>query len=194
MWRGGGAVNPTRVGNWRRVRFEVEWSMNARLLASGTIIVGALGCSAARVSSHPLQQLRPAPTSCAAVRSADSTIFDSTQVTEQPVLRSVATLEYPAAARRRKSQGRVLVSAVVSSEGAVEPASVTIATSADAILDAEARRVVSLGTFWPGCRDGAAVRTRIAVPFEFKFSGDKAGLAFGVLVGVWAGVMGAVLH
>ncbi len=87
-----------------------------------------------------------------------------------------------------------MVTAVVSSEGTVEPPSVTTTQSANALLDTEARRIVSLATFWPACRAGAAVRARIAIPFDFKLAGDRAGLAFGVIAGVWAGIMAAVMH
>lgn len=159
-----------------------------------SLCLGALGCSAARVSSHQIQQLRTEPTSCATAPSADSTIYDTTQVHEQPVPRSVPAFEYPAEARKRGMQGRVVVLAVVSPEGGVEPSSVTIATSAQALLDAEARRAISLATFWPACRDGAAVRTRIAVPFDFKLSGSTAGVVFAAIAGVWAGVMAAVME
>jgi TonB family protein len=158
------------------------------------VTLGALGCSTARVSSNGIRQIRTEPTSCASVRSVDSTIYDTTQITERPVARGVPTLEYPAAARRRKLQGRTVVTAVVSAEGQVEPSSITIAKSAHALLDAEASRLVSLATFWPACRDGAAVRARIAIPFDFKISGNTAAVGFAVLVGLWAGSMGALLH
>jgi TonB family protein len=158
------------------------------------VCLGALGCSASRVSSRPFQQLRADPTSCATVTSADSTIYDTTQITERPVPRTVPTLEYPAEARRRGVQGRAVVTAVVSPAGAVEPLSVTISQSAHALLDAEARRVVSAATFWPACRDGAAVRARIAVPFDFRLSGNTAAVGFAVLAGLWAGLMAAAMH
>jgi protein TonB len=106
----------------------------------------------------------------------------------------VPTLEYPAEARRRGVQGRAVVTAVVSPAGAVEPLSVTISQSAHALLDAEARRVVSAATFWPACRDGAAVRARIAVPFDFRLSGNTAAVGFAVLAGLWAGLMAAAMH
>jgi TonB family protein len=156
--------------------------------------LGALGCTASRVSSRPIQQLVTQPTSCATLPSADSTIYDTTQITERPVPRSVPPLEYPAEARSRRLQGRTVVTAVVSPAGAVEPLSVTVTQSANALLDAEARRVVTAATFWPACREGAAVRARIAIPFDFKMSGSTAGVAFGVLVGLWAGLMGAAMH
>ena len=69
-----------------------------------------------------------------------------------------------------------------------------VTQSAHALLDAEARRVVSLATFWPACRDGAAVRARIAVPISFTLSGNTAAVGFGLLVGLWAGVMGVLMQ
>ena len=168
--------------------------MSPRLRLALPLCLGALGCFSSRVSSHQLQQLRTAPTSCASVRSADSTIYDTTQVTERAVPRSVPALAYPAEARRRRLHGRAVVTAVVSPAGEVEAPSVTIATSAHALLDAEARRIVSLATFWPACRDGGAVRARIAVPFDFKLSGDPAAMGFGLIAVVWAGLMGVMMH
>jgi periplasmic protein TonB len=158
------------------------------------VCLGALGCSAARVSSAPPQPLRTAPSACVHVSSADSTIYDTTQVTERPVLRSMPPLEYPAEARRRGIKGRAVVSAVVNPEGKAEPLSLTITTRAHPLLDAEARRIVALATFWPACRDGAAVRARIAMPITFTLSGNTAAVGFALIVAVWAGMMGAVLH
>ena len=156
--------------------------------------LSALGCSAARVSSTPIRPLEAARTSCAAAPGSDTTIYDTTQVGERPVPRSVPPAEYPAEARRRRIQGRSVVTAVVSPEGTVELPSVTIAQSSNTLLDVEARRIVSQAIFWPACRDGEAVRTRIAVPFDFKLSGNTAAVGFAVIAGLWAGVMGALLH
>lgn len=164
------------------------------LIVVFSLCLGALGCTASRVKSAQMQQLRAEPTSCAAVPSTDSTIYDTTQVSEKPVPRTVPAIEYPAEARSRRAQGRAVVTAIVSPDGSVEQPSVEITQSAHVLLDPEARRVVSLATFWPGCHDGAAVRTRIAVPFDFTVTGSTAGVAFGVLVGVWAGVMGAMMQ
>jgi TonB family protein len=155
--------------------------------------LGALGCSTARVSSNRIQ-LRTEPTACASVRSADSTIYDTTQISERPVARSVPTLEYPPEARRRGIRGRTVVTGVVSPEGNVEPSSVIVTQSAHALLDAEARRIVSLATFWPACRDGVAVRARIAIPIAFTLSGNTAAVGFGLIVGLWAGVMGVLMQ
>jgi len=166
----------------------------AFMISTVVVCLGALGCAASQVSSKQIQDLRTAPTSCASVRSTDSTIYDTTQISERPVARTAPKPDYPAEARSRRVQGRAVVAAVVSREGAVEPASVTITRSANALLDAEARRVVGLATFWPGCRDGAAVRARIAVPFDFKLSRDPAGVGFAVIAGLWAGVMAVMMH
>jgi TonB family protein len=158
------------------------------------LCLGALGCAASRVSSRPIQDLRSVPTSCASAGSSDSTIYDTTQISERPVARSAPKPEYPGEARSHRIQGRAVVTAVVSREGEVEPASVTIRRSAQALLDAEARRVVTLATFWPACRDGAAVRARIAIPFDFTLSRDPAAMGFAVIAGLWAGVMAVMMH
>jgi TonB family protein len=173
-------------------------SSNGTRLMVRTLVAAAglstLGCSAARVSSIQIRPLETGRTSCAAVPNADTTIYDTTQVGERAIPRSVPTPEYPAEARRRRIQGRAVVTAIVSPEGAVEAPSVTIAQSSNALLDVEARRIVSQATFWPACRDGMAVRTRIAIPFDFKLSGNTAAVGFAVIAGLWAGVMGALLH
>ena len=68
--------------------------------------LSTLGCSAARVSSTQMRPLETGRTSCAAVPNADTTIYDTTQVGERAIPRSVPTPEYPAEARRRRIQGR----------------------------------------------------------------------------------------
>jgi TonB family protein len=134
------------------------------------------------------------PTSCASVKSADTTVYDTTQLSERPVPRSVPELVYPDQARKDKLHGQVIVTAVVTTDGAVDPTSLTLTMRAHPLLDAEAERIVLLATFWPGCRDSVAVRSRISVPFDFRAAGSKAGVAFGVLVGLWAGVMAAAMN
>jgi len=134
------------------------------------------------------------PTSCAGAPSPDTTVYDSTQVTERAAPRTVPKPEYPEAARSKKIQGRTVITAVVSTDGAVDSASIEVTTSAHPLLDAEARRLVSLTTFWPACRGGVAVRSRIVAPFDFKLTGNSAAVGFGVLAGVWAGLMGAMMN
>ena len=163
----------------------------SRLLA---LSIGALGCAGSRAPSHYVYNVRAEPTSCASARSADSTIYDSTGVTEGPVPRSAPKLQYPVEARRQRIQGRAVVTMVVSAGGEVEPSSVTVTQSAHPLLDAEARRIVSHATFWPACRNGVAVRARMAIPFAFKLSRDLVPVGFAILAGVWAGMMGAMMH
>jgi TonB family protein len=139
-------------------------------------------------------QVHTEPTSCASAKSADTTVYDTTQLSERPVPRSIPELVYPEQARKDKLKGLVIVNAVVTTDGAIDPTSVTVAMRAHPVLDAEAERVVLLATFWPGCRDSVAVRSRISIPFDFRAAGSKAGVVFGVLVGVWAGVMAAAMN
>jgi len=169
--------------------------MMTRSCCAVVACLGALACTASHVSSKQIQEVRPIPTSCASAPGADSTVFDSSQVTERAAPRSVPKPEYPAEARNKKIQGRTVISAVVDADGSVEPSSVTVTTSANPLLDAEARRLVAATTFWPACHDGAAVRSRIVVPLDFKLTGEKnAAVGFGILAGVWVGLMGAMMN
>ena len=157
------------------------------------IALAAAGCATTHASHDPMGQIRTEPTSCAAAKSADTTAYESTQLSEQPVPRSVPELVYPAEAKEKKIQGRVLVSAVVNADGTVDSASVAVTMRVHKLLDDEAQRVVSHATFWPGCRDGLAVRTQLTFPFDFHAKSGNAGVVFGVLVGVWAGVMAVMM-
>jgi hypothetical protein len=78
----------------------------------------------------------------------------------------------------------------VNATGEIDQPSLAISQSADALLDAEARRFVAGATLWPGCRHGQAVRVRIGVPVEFVYSSRP-------VVGYWTafgiGVLGGVL-
>jgi TonB family protein len=121
-------------------------------------------------------QVHTEPTSCASAKSADTTVYDTTQLSERPVPRSIPELVYPDQARKKKLKGLVVVNAVVTTDGVVDPASVTVAMRAHPVLDAEAERVILLATFWPGCRDSLAVRSRISVPFDFRAAAARRGL------------------
>jgi TonB family protein len=156
--------------------------------------LGALACSASHVSSKDIQKIRPVPTSCASTPGADTTVYDSTQVSERAAPRTVPQPEYPEAARNKKIQGRTVITAVVQADGTVDTASIQVTLSANHLLDAEARRLVSLTTFWPACRDSVAVRSRIVAPFDFTLTGNSAAVGFGVIAGLWAGLMGAMMN
>jgi TonB family protein len=77
------------------------------------------------------------------------------------------SIRYPVEAQKEKTQGKVLVSFVVSSTGKVENAK--IVRSVSPALDAEAIRVVDLMPDWkPGMQRGQAVSVEYTIPIEFK--------------------------
>ncbi|MEI6274966.1 MAG: TonB family protein [Prolixibacteraceae bacterium] len=77
------------------------------------------------------------------------------------------SVKYPAEAIKDKTQGKVLVSFVVSSSGKIEQAK--IQRSVSPALDAEAIRVVNLMPDWkPGKQRGQAVSVEYTIPIEFK--------------------------
>jgi protein TonB len=74
---------------------------------------------------------------------------------------------YPAAARRRGEQGRVLVRADVSADGA--PLAVMVAqSSGHTVLDEAAVAAVRHWQFIPGTSGGQAVRAVALVPVQFR--------------------------
>jgi TonB family protein len=148
----------------------------------------------------PRQQLgstepSPIPTSCANLVNADTAVYDTTGLTEQPRARVVPPLTYPPEADRAKIRGRVLVAAVVSSTGSVESSSVKVTESVHPLLDQEAVRFVAAASLWPGCRNGQPVRVRVAIPVTFARGGvPSPGTAFmiGLVVGL-GGMLGAAI-
>ncbi|MBQ8500856.1 MAG: TonB family protein [Bacteroides sp.] len=78
-------------------------------------------------------------------------------------------IKYPKEAVDKKVEGRVLVQFIVSKEGdIVEP---KILRSVDALLDAEALRVINNLPKWkPGMQKGKPVAVRFTVPITFKLS------------------------
>lgn len=152
----------------------------------GVMLVLALAACTA-----PRQQLgttrpSPIPTSCANLVNADTAVYDTSGVNEQPRARIVPPLTYPAEAERAKIHGRVMIVAIVSATGSVEPASVAITQPVHPLLDQEAVRVVSAATMWPGCRAGQPVRVRVGIPVVFARGG--------VSVPVAAFIVGAVVN
>lgn len=74
--------------------------------------------------------------------------------------------EYTDRARRKKINGVVLLSIVVTPEGTVRDAKVT--TSLDQDLDRQALKAVSTWKFQPATKDGKPVPVRIAVETYFR--------------------------
>lgn len=76
-------------------------------------------------------------------------------------------LKYPANARDRKIQGKVVVSFLVNKDGSI--ASPKIEKSCDPTLDREALRVIRMMPRWkPGIQDEKPCRTMVAVPVNFQ--------------------------
>ena len=159
-------------------------------------LVGLAIAAVACVPPGSRAVVQSGPTSCASHVSIDSTVYDSTQVGEQPIARVTPQLVYPAEAQRRKVQGRVVLTAVVNADGSIDSTSVTVTHSVDPLLDAEARRFVTGATLWPACREGVAVRERIHVPVVFSLGTPVPGARDGFLIGLAVGLgalMGAVM-
>ncbi len=76
-------------------------------------------------------------------------------------------LHYPNKARRKKIDGRVVVSFMVNPSGDISDVSVIL--SVNKLLDKEARRVVAAMPPWtPGKKDGVSVKTLYKLPVMFK--------------------------
>jgi TonB family protein len=74
--------------------------------------------------------------------------------------------EYADRARKKKIQGIVMVSIVITAEGTVRDAKVT--TSLDSDLDKKALEAVSKWRFQPATKDGKAVALRTVVEVNFR--------------------------
>jgi TonB family protein len=144
----------------------------ARLALVLVVIIEAWGCGP--ISQHHLADSAEspmAPTSCVDSISQDTVVYDTTQVTEQPRVRSGPRSSYPTIPLERRIQGRVLIGLVVNASGAIDQSSVRIVQKVHPDLDKEARRWVRGVSYWPGCRSGRAVRVYIVIPVDFKVWG-----------------------
>lgn len=74
--------------------------------------------------------------------------------------------EYTDRARKKKISGTVLLSIIVTPEGAVRDAIVTKSLNKD--LDQQALRAVSTWKFQPATKDGQPVSVRMAVEADFR--------------------------
>jgi len=80
-------------------------------------------------------------------------------------------IRYPVTARRKNTQGRVVISFVVEADGTLSDFSV-LRSVGDGI-DEEAMRVIKLSPKWlPGMKNGKAVRVKYAVPISFTMTND----------------------
>jgi protein TonB len=81
------------------------------------------------------------------------------------------TVRYPAVAREKNEQGKVMLQMIVEKDGSIS--NLKVITHVSASLDAEAFRVTKLMPKWmPGTYNGAPVRTLWTFPMSFTLSTD----------------------
>lgn len=114
-------------------------------------------------------------TSCAGLASTDTTVYDTTQVTERPSLRNAPEPWFPSLQREFGIEGRVIMAVVIGPDGAPDQRSVRIVQNVDPAIDHEALRWIQSVSYWPACRDGQPVRARIAQPLDFCFFRCRRG-------------------
>jgi TonB family protein len=99
---------------------------------------------------------------------SDSTVYDTTQVTQRPILYEAQPVHYPAKARARGVEGRVLLAVTINADGLPDVPSIQMISSPDSELTVAAVRWVRSAKFEPVCLATKAVRVRVAIPVEFK--------------------------
>jgi len=93
-------------------------------------------------------------------------VIPATSATEMPVLIVRREPAYPEAARRIRSEGLVVLEAVISGTGVVE--NVRVVKSVDALLDMAAARAVEQWRYRPATLNGRAVRVALSVTVRFS--------------------------
>ena len=68
-------------------------------------------------------------TSCMGLLSGDTTVFDTTQVSEKPLALSGPVPDYPMGLRLQHISGRVVLAAVIKADGRADPTSITVPVS-----------------------------------------------------------------
>jgi len=142
-----------------------------RVLQPTTVlaILLAYGCATATTTSTVALK----PTSCAALQAAqsDTTIYDSTQVTEKPVRRTNGPVPtYPRQLQIARIGGDALFDFVISPTGIVEPTSIRATGSRQEFIDAARPHILGV-RYWPACLGGRPVRYHARTPVIFTIRG-----------------------
>lgn len=111
------------------------------------------------------------PTSCSGLASADSAVYDTTQLAERPILRSAPVPAYPPLQRELRIAGRVILAVTIGPDGTPEHGSARIVQGVDPAIDREALRWIQRASYWPACYDGRPVRARVTQPLDFCLFG-----------------------
>ncbi len=97
-------------------------------------------------------------------------IVNEREADEPPQLLTHPAPRYPAVLRQAGIEGRVVIEAVLDTEGRAEPGSLRVVSSAHPLFAAEAERVVLASQYRPARVAGRAVRVRVAVPVSFTMT------------------------
>lgn len=81
-------------------------------------------------------------------------------------------VHYPEIAKRAGIEGKVLVKAVLDTDGSV--LSTEVIKSVGSGCDEAAVKAITETKFTPGYKDGEAVRTEVTIPVMFKLDGEKS--------------------
>ena len=140
---------------------------------SPLLLVMVLGCAGGHGVIVPIATFGRATASahstfCGGIMMSDSTVYDTTQVTTRPILYKAEPLHYPAKARARGAEGRVLLAVTINADGRPDLPSIQTMSSPDSELTDAAVRWVRSAKFEPVCLATKAVRVRVAIPVDFK--------------------------
>lgn len=94
-------------------------------------------------------------------------------VDERPEVLLGPQLDYPDRARLQCITGRVVIQAVIGRDGRAETRSVHVIQRVDPDLDWASLQYVARASFKPGKVRGAAVRTLVNIPIDFKIRGGR---------------------
>ena len=83
-------------------------------------------------------------------------------------------VKYPAEAKEKKQEGRVVLQMVIEKDGSIT--NIKVVRSVSPLLDQEALRVIGLMPKWiPAKQKGQAVRSRFTLPIAFNLDGKSDG-------------------
>jgi len=86
----------------------------------------------------------------------------------RPILYEAEPIRYPAKARARGVDGRVLLAVTINADGRPDAQSIQTISSPDSELTGAAVQWVRSAKFEPVCLATKAVRVRVGIPVDFK--------------------------
>ncbi len=134
-------------------------------IALAFLLAAVPACTARTSRTLPARCPNAASTAGSAL---DTTIYGPLVVTGLPRLLRPAPVEYPPVLGDIGQPGRVMVEAVIGTDGRAEPATVRIRSSSDPRFDSAAVRMVLASSYCPGTLRGRPVRVRMPLPVNFK--------------------------